>query len=365
MSDVKWITKKDENGENKHIPIRPRKPFGIQREKALREVEKLREMGMRARLIETNRKHKLYAPYKSAINEEGNMVINIKKDNEIKESKTKETETKRNETKTEKKTIEEKTLENRDYAIGVLRALGFLKPLEDKLNITQDEINQFFTPTKDGKIHNLVEINGDYIKYLSTDESGTITIKKITPNDMHLENGKYELYYDESDNSLKFKKIKPDDTRPLPKEFSYTDYGINGITLRLDEETYKDIMDKLNKLKLNQGKTYYFDIQKKENYYDNANIIVREKIGDYLLDVDAIPINLEKRYPDDKYKYAYIGPIDANSFKSALTMVNGTEYSGPIFLDIMNDRPLIIRKIIANKEGYTNEYAYVNPIKRR
>jgi len=362
MENVKWITKKDENGENKHIPIRPRKPFGVTREKALRDVEKLREMGLRARLIETNRKHKLYAPYKATINEEGNPIpeneTNIQKD-EIIENK--ETEIKKeNEVKTE-----EKTLENRDYAIGVLRALGFLKPLEDKLNITQNEINQFFTPTKDGKIHNLIEINDDYIKYLSTDESGTITIKKITPNDMHLENGKYELDYDESDNSLKFKKIKSDDTRPFPKEFSYTDYGINGITLRLDEKTYKDIMDKLNKLKLNQGKTYYFDIQKKENYYDNANIIVREKIGDYLLDVDAIPINLEKRYPDDKYKYAYIGPIDANSFKSALTMVNGTEYSGPIFLDIMNDRPLIIRKIIANKEGYTNEYAYVNPIKRR
>jgi len=360
MENVKWITKKDESGENKHIPIRPRKPFGVSREKALRDVEKLREMGLRARLIETNRKHKLYAPYKATIDEEENSITEN-------ESKTQKNET-REETKIKKENevkTEEKTLENRDYAIGVLRALGFLKPLEDKLNITQNEINQFFTPTKDGKIHNLIEINDDYIKYLSTDESGTITIKKITPNDMHLENGKYELDYDESDNSLKFKKIKSDDTRPFPKEFSYTDYGINGITLRLDEKTYKDIMDKLNKLKLNQGKTYYFDIQKKENYYDNANIIVREKIGDYLLDVDAIPINLEKRYPDDKYKYAYIGPIDANSFKSALTMVNGTEYSGPIFLDIMNDRPLIIRKIIANKEGYTNEYAYVNPIKRR
>ncbi|MFP3257320.1 MAG: hypothetical protein RXO36_05935 [Candidatus Nanopusillus acidilobi] len=359
MENVKWITKKDESGENKHIPIRPRKPFGVSREKALRDVEKLREMGLRARLIETNRKHKLYAPYKATIDEEENSITEN-------ESKTQKNET-REETKIKKENevkTEEKTLENRDYAIGVLRALGFLKPLEDKLNITQNEINQFFTPTKDGKIHNLIEINDDYIKYLSTDESGTITIKKITPNDMHLENGKYELYYDESDNSLKFKKIKPDDTRPLPKEFSYTDYGINGITLRLDEGTYKDIIDELNKLKL-KGKTYYLDIQKKENYYDNANIIVREKIGDYLLDVDAIPINLEKRYPDDKYKYAYIGSIDANSFKSALTMVNGTEYSGPIFLDIMNDRPLIIRKIIANKEGYTNEYAYVNPIKRR
>jgi len=83
--DKKWITKKDESGENMHIPIRSKKPFGVQREMALRDVEKLREMGLRARLIETNRKNKLYAPYESAIDKEGNMVI--KKDNEIKEVK--------------------------------------------------------------------------------------------------------------------------------------------------------------------------------------------------------------------------------------------------------------------------------------
>ena len=357
MENVKWITKKDESGENKHIPIRPRKPFGVSREKALRDVEKLREMGLRARLIETNRKHKLYAPYKATIDEEENSITEN-------ESKTQKNET-REETKIKKENevkTEEKTLENRDYAIGVLRALGFLKPLEDKLNITQNEINQFFTPTKDDKIHNLIDINGDYIKYLSTDESGTVTIKKITPNDKHLENGKYELYYDESDNSLKFKKIKPDDTRPLPKEFSYTDYGINGITFRLDEETYKEIINTINKLKLDRGKKYHIVIRKKENI-DDGSIVIYEDLTDYSLDIGTIRLKLEQKQFDDRYKFAYIGPIDINSFKSALTMVNGTEPSGPIFLEIMRDRPLIINKTIVNKEGYTNEYAYVSPHK--
>ena len=62
----RWITKG--KGKNaKHIPIR--KPYGEPREKAARKVEKIRREGLRARLIETNRKHKLYAPYESKLNE--------------------------------------------------------------------------------------------------------------------------------------------------------------------------------------------------------------------------------------------------------------------------------------------------------
>jgi len=75
---TKWITKKGKDGENRHIPIKDRKPYGIPREKALIDVEKLREMGKRARLIETNRKHELYAPYEATINEEGNPIAENK-----------------------------------------------------------------------------------------------------------------------------------------------------------------------------------------------------------------------------------------------------------------------------------------------
>ena len=40
-----------------------RKPYGIQRELAYEEVQNLRKKGERARLIETNRNHRLYAAY--------------------------------------------------------------------------------------------------------------------------------------------------------------------------------------------------------------------------------------------------------------------------------------------------------------
>jgi len=97
---TRWMTKKGRDGRNRHIPIKDRRPYGIQREKALIDVEKLREAGERARLIETNRKHKLYAPYESVIDDEENPIPDneskIQKDETI---KNKETEIKKDENK--------------------------------------------------------------------------------------------------------------------------------------------------------------------------------------------------------------------------------------------------------------------------
>ena len=68
---VEFRSKKKENGKVIHYPLRKssRKPFGESRDEALKEVLKLREENKRARLIETNRKYKLYAPYVSTLQE--------------------------------------------------------------------------------------------------------------------------------------------------------------------------------------------------------------------------------------------------------------------------------------------------------
>lgn len=55
-------------GKNrKTYPIRDRKPYGVTRELAYEDVMALRKKGMRARLIKTNKKLDLYAPYESVI----------------------------------------------------------------------------------------------------------------------------------------------------------------------------------------------------------------------------------------------------------------------------------------------------------
>jgi len=63
MSRVIGFYKKD----GKTRPITKRVPYGVSRSLALEEVERLRKEGERARLIETNRKRKLYAPYESKL----------------------------------------------------------------------------------------------------------------------------------------------------------------------------------------------------------------------------------------------------------------------------------------------------------
>lgn len=57
-------------GKNrKTYPIRDRKPYGVTRQLAYEDVISLRKKGMRARLIKTNKKLDLYAPYESVIQE--------------------------------------------------------------------------------------------------------------------------------------------------------------------------------------------------------------------------------------------------------------------------------------------------------
>lgn len=60
-------------GKDRQVyPINKRKPFGISKELAFKDVESLRAKGDRARLIKTNRKLELYAPFVSTIQPDAN-----------------------------------------------------------------------------------------------------------------------------------------------------------------------------------------------------------------------------------------------------------------------------------------------------
>ena len=58
---------KGKGRERQVYPIGKRKPFGVPRELAFKDVQALRKEGKRARLIRTNRKLDLYAPYESVL----------------------------------------------------------------------------------------------------------------------------------------------------------------------------------------------------------------------------------------------------------------------------------------------------------
>jgi len=58
---------KGKGDDRKVYPIKKRKPFGIAKNVAYKDVIALRKQGKRARLIETNRRLDLYAPYEATI----------------------------------------------------------------------------------------------------------------------------------------------------------------------------------------------------------------------------------------------------------------------------------------------------------
>ena len=63
-----WGSKKDKNGKVRHYrKNNTKKPYGVSRNVAEEDVLEMRKRGMKARLIETNPKHKLYAPYEGTL----------------------------------------------------------------------------------------------------------------------------------------------------------------------------------------------------------------------------------------------------------------------------------------------------------
>ena len=71
--NVRFISK-GKGRNRKVIPIR-QKPYGEPRSRAARQTEELRKKGKRARLIETNRRLKLYAPYESIL--KGGKILSV------------------------------------------------------------------------------------------------------------------------------------------------------------------------------------------------------------------------------------------------------------------------------------------------
>ena len=76
MSGKRYITV-EQHGKKQAVPVKKRKsPYGVQRPIAFEEVQQLRGKGERARLVETNPKHKLYAAYEDVTGKDINKIVN-------------------------------------------------------------------------------------------------------------------------------------------------------------------------------------------------------------------------------------------------------------------------------------------------
>jgi hypothetical protein len=313
MDNVKWITKKDENGENKHIPIRPRKPFGVTREKALREVEKLREMGLRARLIETNRKHKLYAPYEATIG------------------------------------TGEKPNEKMLYYLGFINDKG--EPI-----ISKNEIYDFdkFIKVEGGKIF--------LIKDRTSPKSLNLEMIKIIPNVANLEDGDYNLDYNDFSKEFEIKKLdgkinvnNSDELFKYGQKIYLDSNKINEIK-KVIENIYKE--QSLNNPKVLIKKEPYTNIEI-EFYKDipiNPNTHRPEISEDNLIKIKSKGESNSIKITPNRWNKEYINTvIDLNSFYEGLNLLTkNNEYKG---IEIKT-LPLRLNDIrIEDRKFYTNNFA--------
>ena len=235
------------------------------------------------------------------------------------------------------------TIENMNNTTKTLYELGLITD-KGELNITEKELDRFFYSTpNDGRIYNLIEVNDDKIKLLSLDGYKVMSIIKIIPNNTHLENGKYEIYYDKSDNSFKLKKIDSNDTRTPPKELTYK-YD-DGIDLHIDGEKYEKIRTILNNLDMENDYPTIV-IQK-----DKGSDKVKMKFYNNLYKAKSYIGEVEFYTPEDKNKEIF-SKADAESFDTVLTMLNGKGKQGSINLNLKTDYPLIFHKEDSNKKEY-------------
>ena len=241
------------------------------------------------------------------------------------------------------------TIENMNNTMRTLYELGLITD-KGELNITEKELDQFFYSTpNDGRIYNLIEVNDDKIKLLSRDGYKIMSIIKIIPNNIHLENGKYELNYDRTDNSFKLKKIEPNDTRIPPKELNYK-YD-DGIDLHIDGEKYEKIRTIINNLDTENDYPTIV-IQK-----DKGSDRVKMKFYNNLYKPKSYIAEVEFYTPEEKGKEIF-SKADAGLFDTALTMLNGKGKQGYINLNLKTDYPLIFHKEDSNKK----EYGYLAPL---
>jgi len=243
--ETKWITKKDEDGNIKHIPIKERKPFGISREKAMIDVEKLREMGKRARLIETNRKHKLYAPYEAVIDESGNLSP----------------ETNMNEVEKTKSEIKNTDITKTFYELGFINDKG-------KVRLTKNILSEFFPKSGYAYVHYAMAIVQDgKLEFIAMDTTRVAAVRKILPT--KLPNGMYDIYYDKEENQLKMERIGDNNneiehlSESLNRSF-FENYPKDRINVNLEGDQLKEFIKAIRNIK-------------EDGYYSSGSIIFEKE----------------------------------------------------------------------------------------
>ena len=308
----KWITKKNKHDENIHIPIKDRKPFGIPREKALLDVEKLREMGKRARLIQTNRKYKLYAPYESTIDENGNPVPEINK-SEVKKTKSK--------------------IENMDNTTKTLYELGLIND-KGKVSLNKNILSDFLFKNDNDLYNGIATVQNGKLEFVAINESHSAMIKKILPT--NLPDGTYQIYYDDIGDQIKMEKIdNSDENKKLIKFPNFSaDYSKDGISINLEGEQLEKLITIAKNIK--EG-----------SYYSSGKVIFEKEANSDKVKIKFwIPYQILDYKIETKVNDGNSNPVEvmvsAYAIYNTLKMLGKMKDINSISLDLKTEFPIQI-----------------------
>ena len=345
----KWISKKDEDGNVKHIPIKERKPFGIPREKAVIDVEKLREMGKRARLIETNRNRKLYAPYEAVIDESGNLSPET---NVIDESKNLTPETNVKEVEKAKSEINNADIKK------TLHELGFIND-EGNVRLNKNILSEFF-PKHDYASYSSAIVRDGKLEFVTMDISHVAAVRKIIPT--NLPNGIYDIYYDEDKLQLKMERTSDSNraellSKSLNQRF-FDNYPKDKISVNLEGDQLKEFIKAIRNIKA-------------EDYYSSGGIIFEKEANSDKLKIKFVDRYYTVNYQDlmetkvnDGISNSLKVEISAYMLYNVLKMLGKEKDINSISLDLKTHYPVQIhtkQKIDEPSNTYADSYGLVSP----
>ena len=348
---TKWISKKDEDGNIKHIPIKEKKAFGIPRDKAMIDVEKLRKMGKRARLIETNRNRKLYAPYEAAIDENGNPIPETNT-NEAEKTKP---ETNMNEVKETKSEIK-----NMDNTTKTLYELGFIND-KGKISLNKYILSEFLLKSESAYERDaVVNVQNGKLEFMAMNLWRNAAVKKILPT--KLPDGMYEIYYDKEENQIKMEKIDNNDKiKNLDKIFNhYTNYSKEGINVNLEGDQLKKFIETIKNIKEN-------------GYYGSGSVIfVKEANSDkvkikFWNNSQPVDYQIETKVNDGISNPVKV-EISAYLLYNTLRMIGKEKDINSISLDLKTDFAMRIHTKQKIDDGessnaYVESYGLVAPLR--
>lgn len=258
---------KGKGRERKVYPIaKKRSPYGINRELAAKDVQKLREDGKKARLIETNTRLGLYAPFVSTLTNVGSAAPSIPQSTATSPNQVEAPPVPEN--------ITPPTPENRNFMVSkdkadaILTSIGILND-KGNLNELKKNYNHWF---RDGIVKINVQDGKAELTALDSDIVAAIQERFF----VDIPDGLYTIKQ-AHDGTPKIVPVDDYDSKTANLKFPMMDYDKNAAVLSIPDAKVKEFVSIFNESAKDSEIIKFRSINGK----DGMDIIKRTTDGDY------------------------------------------------------------------------------------